>query len=79
MQTFRTEIVVEKGGKLHLDHMPFSEGEAVHVFVSSAAPIARESLKGSVLEYEQPHAPVAGEDWAAAKRSSSTPTFGPGG
>ena len=29
MQTFHAEIVVEKDGKLHLEHLPFSEGEAV--------------------------------------------------
>ena len=58
MQTFQSETVVEKDGKLHLDHVPFSEGEAVHVFVSSATPVTKDSLKGSVLKYEQPLAPV---------------------
>ncbi len=67
MQMFHAEIVVEKDGKLHLDHVPFSEGEPVHVFISSASPLTRQSLKGSVLKYEQPLAPVAGEDWEAAK------------
>lgn len=67
MQTFHTEIVVEKDGKLRLDHLPFSEGESVHVFVSSASPITKQLLEGSVLKYEQPLAPVAEEDWEAAK------------
>ena len=67
MQTFHAETVVEKDGRLHLDHVPFSEGEAVHVFVSSAAPITKQPLKGSVLKYEQPFAPVAEEDWEAVK------------
>jgi hypothetical protein len=67
MQTFHAETVVEKDGKLYLDQLPFSEGEAVHVFVSSARPVAKQSLKGSVLKYEQPYAPVAEEDWQAAK------------
>jgi hypothetical protein len=67
MQTFHAEIVVEKDGKLHLDHVPFSEGESVHVFVSSATPITQQPLKGSLLKYEQPLAPVAPEDWEAAK------------
>src|ERR1700722_7010848 len=39
MQTFHAETVVEKDGKLHLDHVPFSEGQAVHVVVSSATPV----------------------------------------
>ncbi len=64
---FHTEIVVEKDGRLHLDHVPFSEGEAVHVFVSSATPVTQQTLKDSVLKYEQPLAPVAEEDWEAAK------------
>ena len=67
MQTFHAEIVVEKDGKLHLDHVPFSEGEAVHVFVSSATPISADALKGSVLKYEHPLSPVAEHDWEAAK------------
>ncbi|MGA3179432.1 MAG: hypothetical protein ABSF38_03720 [Verrucomicrobiota bacterium] len=67
MQTFHAEIVVEKDGKLHLEHLPFSEGEAVHVFVSSATPVTQQPLKGSVLKYQQPLAPVAEEDWEAAK------------
>jgi len=67
MQTFHTETVVEKNGKLRLDHVPFSEGQAVHVFVSSAAPVKKDSLKGSVLKFEHPLAPVAEEDWEAGK------------
>jgi hypothetical protein len=67
MQTFHAETVVERDGRLHLDHVPFSEGEMVHVFVSSATPVTRQPLKGSVLNYEQPLAPVAEGDWEAAK------------
>jgi hypothetical protein len=73
MKTFHTETVVAKDGKLQLDHVPFSEGEPVHVFVTSAKSITKASLKGSVLKYEQPLAPVAEEDWEAAKRSVWTP------
>ena len=67
MQTFHAETVVEKDGKLQLAHVPFAEGESVHVFVSSASPGRKDSLKGSVLKYEQPLEPAAGEDWEAAK------------
>jgi hypothetical protein len=67
MPTFHVETVVEKDGKLHLEHVPFAEGEAVHVFVSSATPVTKHLLKGSVLKYEQPLAPVAEADWEAAK------------
>jgi hypothetical protein len=61
MQTFHAEIVVEKDGTLHLDHVPFPAGQVVHVFVSSATRITDQPLKGSVLKYEQPLAPVAEE------------------
>ena len=67
MQTFHAEIVVGKDGKLHLDDLPFSEGESVHVFVSSATPDTEHSLEGSVLKYDQPLSPVAEEEWEAAK------------
>jgi hypothetical protein len=67
MRTFHAETVVEKDGQLRLDHVPFSEGEMVHVFVSSASPATKQSLKGSVLRYERPFAPVAEEDWEASK------------
>jgi hypothetical protein len=67
MQTFHAEIVVQKDGRLQLDHVPFSEGESVHVFISSVTPVATQSLKGAVLKYEQPLAPVAQGDWEAAK------------
>jgi hypothetical protein len=67
MQTFHAEIVVEKDGKLHLDHLPFSEGESVHVFVSAATPVTKDALKGSVLKYERPLASVAEEDWESLK------------
>jgi hypothetical protein len=67
MQAFHAEVVVEKDGKLQLDHVPFSEGEIAHVLVSPAKRIAKQSLKGSVLKYERPLAPVAEEDWEAAK------------
>jgi hypothetical protein len=67
MQTFHAQIVVEKDGTLHLDHVPFSEGESVHVFVSSAASTDKHSLKGSVLIYDKPLAAVADDEWDAAK------------
>jgi hypothetical protein len=67
MQTFHTDTVIEKDGRLHLDNVPFSEGESVHVFVSSATTLIQQPLKGCVLKYEQPFAPTAEEEWEAAK------------
>src|SRR5258708_38374294 len=79
MQTFHTETVVEKDGKLHLDHVPFSEGQAVHVFVSTATPARKDYLKGFVLKYDPPLAPVAEEDWEERRGSTSTATFAAAG
>ncbi len=67
MQTFHADTVVEKDGKLQLDNLPFSQGEEVHVFVSFAKVCLKDSLKGTVLKYVQPFAPVAEEDWEAVK------------
>ena len=67
MQTYHVETVVKKDGQLQLDHVPFTKGESVHVFVSSARSDAKRPLKGSVLKYERPFAPVAEGEWEAAK------------
>ena len=68
-RTFYTAAVVEEDGKLRLDHVPFAKGEAVQVFVSAGKPSTadRYPLRGTVLKYEHPTAPVAVEDWAALK------------
>jgi len=67
MQNFHAETTVEKDGKLHLEHLPFAEGEMVHVFVSPAKPAKIFPLKGTVMKYEQPFAPVAADEWEASK------------
>jgi len=67
MQNFHAETIVEKDGKLHLDHLPFAEGQPVHVLISPAQPTKTFPLKGTVLKYDQPFAPVVEQDWEAAK------------
>lgn len=67
MQNFHAETTVEKDGKLYLEHLPFAEGEMVHVFVSPAKSGKARSLEGTVVKYEQPFASVAAEDWEASK------------
>jgi hypothetical protein len=63
-----TAAVIEESGRLRLDHLPFAEGQSVQVFVLAKAPTAdRYPLRGTVLQYEGPTAPVAVEDWAALK------------
>ena len=68
-QTFYTAAVLKEHGKLSLDHLPFGKGEAVRVFVSAAKPATADPhpLRGTVIQYERPTEPVAGEDWEALK------------
>jgi hypothetical protein len=65
----RIEAVLSEDGKLMLDHLPFLAGQAVEVIVLPAprpAPSAHR-LQGTVLQYDQPTAPVAEADWEALK------------
>jgi hypothetical protein len=63
----RIEAVLSEDGKLLLDHLPFQAGQAVEVIVLPAARPAppADSLRGTVLHYDQPTAPVAEADWGA--------------
>ena len=67
--TFYTAAVIEENGKLGLEHLPFAKGEAVQVFVSATKLSAAgpHPLRGTVLKYENPTAPVALEDWEVLK------------
>lgn len=63
----RINVILSEDGKLALDHMPFRAGQAVEVIV---LPIQSDAstgpdIKGTVLQYDQPTAPVAEADWSA--------------
>jgi len=38
MDAFRAKTTISKGGALHLEYLPFKDGERVEVVVSSASP-----------------------------------------
>ena len=63
----QTQVVLTEDGKLSLDHLPFRAGQTVEVIVlpvswtTGPSPI----LRGTVLRYEQPTAPVVDADWGA--------------
>ena len=67
MRAYRVEKKVSQNGSVQLEALPFKAGEVVEIIV-----LAREraegrkaplhSLKGSVLEYEDPTEPVAQDD-----------------
>ncbi len=61
------ETVLTEDGKLSLDHLPFRAGQAVEVIV---VPVTRPTLgphplRGTVIRYDDPTAPVADADWSA--------------
>jgi hypothetical protein len=66
----RTDAVLTEDGKLALDNLPFRAGQAVEVIVlltaNPPAPV-EPSLRGSVLQYDQPTEPVAEADWDALR------------
>jgi hypothetical protein len=64
----RIDAVLVEDGKLSLDNLPFRAGQAVEVIVLPAAQSvtsATHPLRGMVLQYDQPTAPVAEADWGA--------------
>jgi hypothetical protein len=64
----RIETVLIEDGRLALDNLPFRAGQAVEVIVLPAAHAdapTHHPLRGTVLRYDQPTAPVAESDWRA--------------
>jgi len=64
------EATVGENGQLVLTGVPFAPGESVDVLIVSKHPSpkpAGRSLLGSVIEYRNPFAPVAEEDWDALR------------
>lgn len=71
MEAYKTDAVIQPGGKIILETLPFKEGKQVEVIILEKAIPADnrkfESLKGSVKRYDRPFDPVAEEDWEANK------------
>ncbi len=69
MCTFRVDATLTKDGTLTLSDLPFHAGDSVEIIIvsrtaSSAAPNGY-SLRGKVIQYDNPTEPVAQEDWEA--------------
>lgn len=61
----RIDVVLVEDGKSSLDNLPFRAGQAVEVIVLPAAHSGTSTghpLRGMVLRYDQPTAPVAEAD-----------------
>lgn len=69
MQAYRVEKVISQTGKVELDALPFAAGAVVEIIVlgpeKEANGRSRLSLKGSVIKYDDPFAPVAENEWDA--------------
>lgn len=69
MQAYRVEKVIAPGGKVVLDTLPFATGAVVEIIVLGPEKVAnnrpRSTLKGSVIKYDNPFAPVAEDEWEA--------------
>jgi hypothetical protein len=73
----RSEVVLSEDGKLSLENLPFRAGQTVEVIV---LPTVRpptpgnHPLRGTVLRFDEPTAPVAEADWDAPGAMLSRPT-----
>ena len=71
MEAYKLETTIGQDRAVNLQNLPFRAGTEVEVILielSQAAPDSqRYPLRGSVIKYEDPFAPVAVEDWDALK------------
>lgn len=69
METFRLDTTLTQDGTLTLRDLPFQAGDSVEVIivprVAASAEQSAYPLRGKVLHYDNPTAPVAQEDWEA--------------
>lgn len=71
METYKKDVILEQSGTLVLEHLPFERGEYVQVIVMRVPKPVQESvddscpLRGTVLHYDDPFAPVAESEWEA--------------
>lgn len=70
LPTIDRVVVMQKDGKLTLESLPFQAGETLQVIVlphHSQKVDQQQQLRGSVLQYSDPLAPVAADDWEVMK------------
>ena len=71
MEAFRLDTKLTQDGTLTLNDLPFQAGDTVEVIIVPRAAAAAEQnagpLRGKVLHYDNPTAPVAQEDWEALR------------
>ena len=69
MSVHHVETTLTQDGTLTLRDLPFQAGDAVEVIIVPRAAASAEQnaypLRGKVLHYDNPTAPVAQDDWEA--------------
>jgi len=71
MEAYKVKAVLKQNGTLVLEQLPFQTGEHVEVIVIRLSHPAQEDasvdypLRGTVLRYDDPFAPVAESDWGS--------------
>jgi len=67
MNTFRLDTTLTQDGTLTINDLPFQAGDSVEVIIvpRTAASALQNgySLRGKVIQYDNPTEPVAQEDW----------------
>lgn len=73
METYKTKIKVKNNHKVLINDVPFEDGQEVEISISlkdgnDNSEMLKDSLKGSVLKYDNPFDPVVtSEDWELLK------------
>jgi len=73
MDTFKTKSKVKNNHKVHIEDVPFDDGQEVDIIISVSNENEnynklKDSLKGSVLKYDRPFEPViTSDDWELLK------------
>ena len=71
MEAYKAETVGKQSGTLVLEHLPFQAGDYVEVIVMHVSTLPQQfvvedyPLRGTVLRYDDPFAPVAESEWEA--------------
>ena len=73
METYKTKTKVKEHHTVHIDDVPFEDGQEVEISISLCSKSLNDiglknSLKGSVLKYENPfESVITSDDWELLK------------
>ncbi len=66
MKAYRINTAVDADGTVQLNALPFRKGEQVEIIIlprTGQTKLKTSSIQGKVMEYSDPTAPVAEDDW----------------